>query len=227
MALKENIRRLRSSVIYLGLEKWRPGEYYSFHCFDYYKCLFVHIPRTAGISVSMSLFGNLSGGHQTISKYRESFPAEAFADYFKFSFVRNPWERLYSAFNLLKKGGLNAVDLEFKQRHLNDSMDFREFVLDWMDESKTGLIFHLKPQCDYLTFPESPDVIAVDFLGRFENLSTDFSYVASRLGIPGRALSHMNETVGKRKYHEAYTPEMAKKISRIYERDIRLLKYEY
>ena len=38
------------------------SEGYSLKSFDEYKCIFVHIPKCAGISLTRSLFGNLAGG---------------------------------------------------------------------------------------------------------------------------------------------------------------------
>ncbi len=71
---------------------------------DKHKCIFVHIPKTAGISVSVSLLGE-SIGNMSAMYYRALFGKEDFRLYFKFAFVRNPFTRLISAFEFLKKGG--------------------------------------------------------------------------------------------------------------------------
>ena len=53
-------RRRNDSKLYARDELNNPGEYYSIKAFDYYECVFIHIPKAAGISVSKTLFGNLA-----------------------------------------------------------------------------------------------------------------------------------------------------------------------
>ncbi|MBA2490567.1 MAG: hypothetical protein H0V34_02305 [Gammaproteobacteria bacterium] len=58
--------------------------------FDRYRCIYVHIPKTGGVSISTSLFGSTTGRHRTVAEYKQIFGERAFKDYFKFTFVRNP-----------------------------------------------------------------------------------------------------------------------------------------
>ncbi|MFP4354891.1 MAG: sulfotransferase family 2 domain-containing protein [Phycisphaerae bacterium] len=83
----------------------KAGQKYTFYPFDKYRCIFVHIPKAAGVSVCQTLFGNLAGGHDTIEKYQKVFSWSDYKRYFKFTFVRNPWDRLASAYRFLRKGG--------------------------------------------------------------------------------------------------------------------------
>ena len=69
---------------------------YSYEPYDRYRCIFVHIPKAAGMSVCRSLFGNLAGGHATLADYQIIFARAEFERYFKFTFVRNPWDRFVS-----------------------------------------------------------------------------------------------------------------------------------
>ncbi|HSH75802.1 MAG TPA: sulfotransferase family 2 domain-containing protein, partial [Longimicrobiales bacterium] len=96
-----SLQRLRSEVTEDG---------YTLRSFDDRRCIFVHIPKCAGFSVARSLFGNLAGGHLTVRKYQMIYRRREFSEYFKFTFVRNPWDRVVSAFFFLKEGGVNEVD---------------------------------------------------------------------------------------------------------------------
>ena len=71
--------------------------------FDEKKCIFFHIPKTAGISLVKALFGDLDWGHRDVNYYINVFDKKRFNDYFKFTFVRNPYDRLFSAYSFLKK----------------------------------------------------------------------------------------------------------------------------
>src|SRR3954454_22051651 len=85
-------RRSESAQYYKNVELLNPGNYMSTHCFDYYKCIFIHIPKTAGLSVSKTLFGNYAGTHLGIDHYIATLGRKTVEEYFKFAFVRNPWD---------------------------------------------------------------------------------------------------------------------------------------
>src|SRR4051812_39230730 len=63
-----------------------------------HRCIFVHIPKTAGNSVNR-VFGIGWQDHKDLQRYHAELPAELFATYFKFAIVRNPWDRLLSDYN--------------------------------------------------------------------------------------------------------------------------------
>ena len=79
--------------MFRDLEQFRAGTRagpYSLQPFDRLRCIFVHIPKAAGVSVCRGLFGGLAGGHAHIGVYQLAFSHLEFSSYFKFAFVRNP-----------------------------------------------------------------------------------------------------------------------------------------
>ncbi len=61
--------------------------------FDESKCIFVHIPKSAGTSVKNALFPNTKGpGHRMAMDYYLENPKK-YEEYFVFAFVRNPFDR--------------------------------------------------------------------------------------------------------------------------------------
>ncbi len=123
------------------------GEQHSYRPYDQHKCIFVHVPKSAGISVSMSLFGNLSGGHVPIRTYSLVFNKVEFDNYFKFAFVRNPWDRVASGYFYLRDGsGLSAFSadpglLERSKAILNAYPDFDSFVRGWINKENVAGFF--------------------------------------------------------------------------------------
>lgn len=99
MSRKERVRRKHSASTYLRHEINNHGDYGSIHCLDYYKCIFLHVPKAAGISISKTLFGNLGPCHITYDWFEQNLGLVTIKAYYKFTFVRNPWDRLYSAYS--------------------------------------------------------------------------------------------------------------------------------
>ena len=71
------------------------------------------------MSVSNALFGDVKWGHRNVSFYKSHYGENLFNSFFKFCFVRNPYDRIFSAFTFLKNGGINNQDLKFSKSHLH------------------------------------------------------------------------------------------------------------
>lgn len=199
---------------------------YSFKPFLEQGCLFIHIPKAAGISVARGLFGNLAGGHTMMRDYMIAFDRREFEGLYKFTFVRNPWDRLYSAYQFLRAGGMNEGDRSWAGRHLAPFRDFRDFVERWVDPLNIRLKVHFYPQVWFLREPGRSD-LRLDFIGHYERLREDFEVVRKRLGIRA-ILARENKTRGRREdYRDVYTPKMRRIVERVYREDIELLGYGF
>ena len=200
---------------------------YSLKGFDDRKAIFVHVPKAAGISVCQSLFGNLAGGHSTIKRYMVIFSPVDFNLYFKFTFVRNPWDRLFSAFNFLKQGGICNADLFFSHKYLSQYESFNDFVIDWVNKENIQKYTHFIPQYQFLCPPFSSNV-SVDFIGFFENLEDDFLFIKDKLNVDV-CLEHSNQTQKKEplNYMDFYTEETRGIVGDVYSKDISLLGYNF
>lgn len=193
---------------------------YAFPEFDQYRCIFIHNPRTGGNSIVQSLFGGHSPGHRTAKQYQLAFTKQEFDQYFKFTFVRNPWDRFISAFHFLKQGGMNLKDALWAER-LHE-VYFDEFVEDYLDPDLLNQV-HFRPQSYFICgFRGKP---VVDFTGRFEHFDEDFASVADRLGLDNKPL-HVN-TSRHNYYRDYYTDKLQKKVAAYYDEDITLFRYEF
>ena len=208
----------------------------SYKPFDQYQCIFVRIPKTASRSISRALFGNLSGGHTSMKRYQIIFSKEEFDCYFKFTFVRNPWSRIFSAYNFLKKGGVNEADRRWAAANLASYRNFDDFIKRWLKISSIEQYnhlrshIHLRPQYEFLCFPYKHQ-LSVDFLGFFENVQDDFEYIKNKLSLDANlALSHENKTAPDDKqldYRDFYTNETRDIVAEVYKKDIELLGYNF
>ncbi|MBD3316653.1 MAG: hypothetical protein GF344_12760 [Chitinivibrionales bacterium] len=194
-------------------------------CYRDLKCIFVHIPKTGGISIKKALLGDTGGTHLPISMYKAALDPSLFNECFKFTFVRNPWSRIYSAFRYLRKGGLNEYDKTVAKKFLGQYDDFAHFIKGWLTKRNSYRIVHFLPQSEFVLLRR--DMLAVDFVGKFENIEKDFSLVSARLGIEA-SLERLNKTLSSSKeYIGQYDNESKRIVAEVYEQDIRLFGYKF
>lgn len=191
---------------------------------DKYRTIFIHIPKCAGISIEDALF-NKKIGHSYLWHY-QVFDKERFNKYFKFTFVRNPWDRLVSAYFFMKKGGRNPFDKKWAEQHLSDINSFQEFVEKLNNKNFRRVVLaeqHFRPQYKYVC--DYKENILTDFTGRLENIEKDFDYVSKRLGINAK-LPHFNKSK-KGNYKNYYNYRMKQIVANIYKKDIKLFNYKF
>jgi Sulfotransferase family len=193
--------------------------------FDQHRCIFVHSPKCAGLSVVKSLFGDFDCGHTSLKRYQIMFAPAEFRSYFKFTFVRNPFDRLVSAYLFMQKGGINEKDKRWAQRKLSGYKDFSAFVKNWVTPFNVERALHFRPQTKFICLGRRPP--ALDFVGYLENIKEDFGFVAKKLGIPAQ-LIETNRNAGREKdYRPYYTNETREIVARVYAEDLRLLGYTF
>ena len=180
------------------------------------KCVFFHIPKTAGISISNSLFGDIKWGHRNVDFYKSHYGEKVFNSLYKFCFVRNPYDRLFSAYTFLKKGGINNQDLEFSNSYLQEFASFDEFVLKGLEKEEIINWVHFKPQYTFVC--DENDNIVMDFVGKMENLNADFNTVCKHLKIDSE-LQKLNMSSTKK---NEFSEEVKAMIKLKYQKDFNL-----
>lgn len=223
---------------------------------DKHKCIFVHIPKVAGQSVEhfflnkldldwdtekdqLYLMNNTDPAkgteklaHLAASEYVGCghISQQKFDEYFKFSFVRNPWARLVS---------------EYRYRNYFRYKSFKDFVLNKMPSPGFDDKYrHVMPQYDMLY--ENGRCL-VDFVGRFETLQQDFDKVCEHLGFDESKLPYVNSSEKKSRifrrkvknliyrngesrkkhYAEYYDDETLATVSEYYKNDIEVFEYSF
>jgi hypothetical protein len=145
-------------------------------------CLYIHIPKTAGFSVKKGLFNSDGSYHYSFQNYESIYKPRFIKKAFKFTFVRHPVSRVYSAYNYLNKGGGNPIDEAFYETYMSDFSGFEDFVNNGLVNQ--GIIqkyIHFRSQKSFLI--NSKNEISIDFIGKLETLQEDFTYIKHRLKI--------------------------------------------
>ena len=197
---------------------------------DKYKCIFIHVPRAAGTSIKESL--ELPGrGHLPWQYYYLVYP-EQWDSYIKFAVVRNPWDRVVSAYYYAKMGKSYWHDnlkqiTPYPDYELLSMRTFAE-CCEILRDRRTLLKHEAwHPQHVWIAKKENSHTsLMVDFVLRHENLENDFQTLCEKLGIQNIHLSRINPS-NHEKYRTCYTEETKKIIEEVYATDIELFKYEF
>jgi sulfotransferase famil protein len=136
---------------------------------DKFKCIFIEVPKAASTSIR-EIIGQPRKPHLNICQIAAEIDRGRFESYFKFGFVRNPWDRAVSLYE--RKEGLQ----------LRHSTSFEAFI-EWMRFASSTCIHPVphRHQLDWFVSPHGK--VLTDFIGKFENLESDWARVAQRLGI--------------------------------------------
>jgi hypothetical protein len=232
-SLPHDVRRLLFAVTrpayYHHLQRLRTGHTpggFTFKDYDSRQCFFIHIPKTAGMSVRQALFGSQAANHSTARTVQILLSKREYDRCFKFAFVRNPWDRVFSAFSFLAKGGLHETDASFARTHLSSFRDFRDFVKRGLRVPAINGFYHFRPQLDFLLVPNDSR-LQVNFVGLYENLSSDFAFIANRIGCPLATLGHANMSGSDAAtgYLDVYDDECREIVREVYREDIDRLGY--
>ena len=184
---------------------------------------FVHIPRTAGNSIVRSLRIK-NDSHETAVQKKQQL-GTAWNAHFKFTIIRNPWDRVLSWY-LFSKQLRNITN---KEQRLY-KVPFDEWVeagihTHWETSNVKFNGNHPLNLYEYIT---QNDQIIVDFVGRYERLHKDFNKICRRINAPQCNLPHVYKTRKASDSHRKYYNDTTKKIvAKKFERDIELFKYTF
>ena len=195
------------------------------------KIIFIHIPKTGG-KTFLKLFGlpalkkdmkedrpELEDiyGHKKLVYYVDR---SYFHEYFKCAFIRNPYERLASAFAYLNAGGCNDGDENYRRQRLaRYKGDFRKFVLKLHRHINH---LHFAPQ--HLWVTDNTMNICTDFIGRMDTFDQDMRFVTDKIGITCNGITKENSS-NSEKYLALYDDKMKAVVQKLYDKDFELFNF--
>jgi hypothetical protein len=200
-----------------------------------HKFIFVAIPKTGTHSVRQALrehmgpqdleqvglfvqkrfpipeLARLQHGHLSLAQVRPYMRPEEWDSFFKFAFVRNPFDRFvsYCAF-MTREAGHFEREPKAVMRH---------FIADppWQH-----ILF--RPQHSFVT--DEAGSLLTDSAGRVEEMQRSYDEIASRIGIPTAALERVNSSK-RANYRDYYDQELIDGVAKLYARDLELFGYEF
>jgi len=185
---------------------------------DKHKFIFVHIIKTGGTSIERCF--RAKKVHAFSKIYKKQIGSQKWDNYFKFTFVRNPWDKMVSQYFYIQK-----------KQEGRYKLTFREFILAFKSCSeseyinKKGVAIKFNPiQLPWIL--DDDGNCLVDFIGRFENFQDDFNIVCDKIGITRQQLPHKNKSEHKH-YTEYYDDETKQIVAEKYAKDIEYFGYKF
>ena len=179
-----------------------------------HKFIFIHIPKTAGLSIYSQL-----PLRKHIHKKLSNYDNDKINEYFTFSFVRNPFDRTVSTYHFLNSESCMKWPRSNRKIHnLVKSMTFSEFIKNLFRIRNK----HLESQFNYIAH----NSLKINFIGKFENLQEDFNIICDKIGIPRQQLPYKNKSKHKH-YTEYYDEETKQIVAERYAKDIEYFRYEF
>lgn len=198
------------------------------------KFIFIHIYKVAGSSFRHTLghyailksrknilrgiinkkyriSGSDFSGHITAAELKSLIPDNIFENYFKFAFVRNPWDWQVSLYHFARQKSTH-----WQHQHIG-KMTFEEYI-DWRVEKD------LHTQKEFVC--DDKGEIIVDFIGKLENLQDDYRKICNMINVPYSELPKKNSSIHD-DYRSYYNSKTIDIVAKAFEDDILTFNYSF
>jgi hypothetical protein len=152
-------------------------------------------------------------GHLPLRQIRPYLGEAAFAAYFKFAFVRNPFDRFVSYCAFMLRDG------EVFQQRPQDVM--RHFL--FVEPPEGHVLF--QPQAALLVDDDGTTLLT-DAVGRVEDMQGSYDALCARIGIPSQPLERVNDS-RREDYRRYYDQTLIDGVAARYARDLELFGYGF
>ena len=196
----------------------------------------IHYPKTAGHTVRRT-FGVPAehwDGHRNAQQFRDDVGQMEWDLAFKFTFVRNPYDMVVSAyeFNRSKHPRDNHGPRLYMEGRVPPFSEWVRTALrnprqypgsDWGARTSPW-ITRWSPQCHWHLVD---GLDSLDYVGRVENLEDDLRYVGAHLGIEIKEVGRHNSSKRHRDYRPYYDDETAALVEGAFAEDLELFDYAF
>jgi hypothetical protein len=152
-------------------------------------------------------------GHLSLRQVRPYLGDDAFNNYFKFAFVRNPFDRFVSYCAFMLRGGD-----DFQQRP-------REAMYHFLFRAPPENHILFQPQAALLTDDDGTTLLT-DTVGRVEDMQGSYDAICAHIGMTSRLLDRVNGSK-RGDYRDYYDQALIDGVSARYAQDLDLFGYTF
>ncbi len=154
----------------------------------------------------------LGHGHLGLAQVRPFLGEQAFGEYFKFAFVRNPFDRFvsYCAF-MTREADVFARDPRRVMHHVLFTAPPSQHIL-------------FQPQHSVLV--DADGALLSDYVGRVEQMQACYDEACDRIGVPRTVLEQLNAS-RHGNYRDYYDQQLIDGVAALYRRDLDLFDYVF
>jgi len=196
------------------------------------KYIFIHIPKTAGTSIQRSFVGKRDAStpgfndHISTTDVIKKIGIKQFQSCFSFTLVRNPWARIHSLYNHITEKPRKKWDhvlRPYKKMGFNNWVinEYENFILkiypQWCYKGS------VQQQIDWISHNKK---IQISYVGKFENLSSEFTYLKNKTNNDHCSLRHANR-IEHLSYQEIYNQDAINKVKELCKDDIQQWNYTF
>jgi hypothetical protein len=202
-----------------------------------HRFVFVAVPKTGTHSVRQALREHLSPedleqvglfvdkrfpmeelaavrhGHLSLRQVRPHLGEDTFRSYFKFAFVRNPFDRFVSYCAFMTR---NTDAFARAPRQVMHELLFKVRPLD-----------HILFQPQHALLVGDQGELLADDVGRVERMQASYDEICARIGIPTTTLEQVNSTRREGGYRDYYDQALIDGVAGLYRRDLELFGYGF
>ena len=175
---------------------------------------FIHIPKTSGVTLDKLIQANPSCNLSYLQHLRVVDTVKLF------TFVRNPYDRIVSAYFYLKSNKANEMQVAYN--HIVSRYDsFKDFILNMDKDGLLEFITHIKPQWTWVINENGAIVPKVFKIEEPEKID---AFLAEN-GISGWQEQPKENTSEHEPYETYLDEEVIAEINRVYAKDFKLFNY--
>jgi len=206
--------------------------------------LFIHIPKTAGTSIEEALycyqdFRYRTSPHAIAKQYKDYFHPEDYTKFFKFAFVRNPYDLVFSTWKFFVKN--HEINMDFKEwvlwRYNREPIMSKlhcysdsSYIPESNRVNQLGTSYYVNRPPQVMFFMDDNGDLLIDYIGRFENVDEDFEEIVSHLKLDDVYLPHTNKSGSeftKNDYRAFYDEETKEIVRKNHLFDLEFFGYEF
>jgi chondroitin 4-sulfotransferase 11 len=180
--------------------------------------IFIHINKTAGTSIGRAI-GLPVKHHLMASEVIDRIGLEKWNQAYKFTVVRNPWDKVVSHYEYRRKK--NKTEIATR------NISFSEWVKMTYGDEKDTFYFNnprsFQPQVEWLK--DTDGIVSMDYIIRFEAINEGFDHVKQAIGLDAD-LPHLNASK-RTAYQSYYDTETRDIVAHWFREDIEAFGYEF